>query len=137
MPKKCGLSLSMSNMSQETLAKRTGLRRLLYTFVHSYHGFKWLFYNETAFQQELLLFTPLTLLVFWLDLPGLHTLMLLLSMLFVLFAEMVNTAIEAVVDRIGLEFHPLSGLAKNIGSAFVMLSFIGFALIWGIILWIS
>ncbi|UXI03691.1 diacylglycerol kinase [Photobacterium sp. TY1-4] len=123
-------------MQQEILVKRTGIRRVLYTFVHSYNGFKWLCTHETAFQQELLLFLPLTVFAFWLDLPALHTLLLLLSMLFVLFAEMVNTAIEAVVDRISLEYHPLSGIAKNIGSALVMFSFIGLCLVWGVVLWI-
>ncbi|MEJ2764635.1 diacylglycerol kinase [Photobacterium sp. MCCC 1A19761] len=123
-------------MQQEILVKRTGVRRVLYTFVHSYNGIKWLCTHETAFQQELLLFLPLTVFAFWLDLPALHTLLLLLSMLFVLFAEMVNTAIETVVDRISLEYHPLSGIAKNIGSALVMFSFIGLCLVWGVVLWI-
>lgn len=55
-------------------------------------------------------------------------------MVFVLFAEMVNTAIEAVVDRIGLEYHELSGVAKNIGSAIVTLSLLMSAIVWIVVL---
>jgi diacylglycerol kinase (ATP) len=57
-------------------------------------------------------------------------------MVFVLFAEMVNTAIEAVVDRVGLEYHTLSGVAKNIGSALVLLSMACSLAVWGTVLWL-
>lgn len=124
-------------MQSNVIIKRTGIRRIAYTLVHSFNGFKWLCQNEAAFQQELLLCIPLTAWAFWLDIPALHTLLLLLSLLFVLFAEMVNTAIEAVVDRIGLEYHTLSGVAKNIGSALVLLSMIGAIAVWSTILWLS
>ena len=124
-------------MQQEVIIKRTGIHRIIYTFVHSYNGFKWLCRNEAAFQQELMLLAPLTIFAFWLDLPDLHTLLVMLSMIFVLFAEMVNTAIEAVVDRVGLEFHTLSGVAKNIGSALVLLSMVCSLAVWGVVLWIN
>jgi len=121
-------------MQQQVIVTRTGIQRIVYTFVHSFNGFKWLVKNEAAFQQELLLFVPLTLFAFWLDLPAMHTLLVMLSMVFVLFAEMVNTAIEAVVDRIGLEYHQLSGVAKNIGSALVLLSMICSVAVWATVL---
>lgn len=122
-------------MQKKVIVKRTGVARIAYTFVHSFNGFRWLCKNEAAFQQELMLFIPLTVLAFWLDLPALHILLVILSMVFVLFAEMVNTAIEAVVDRVGLEYHTLSGVAKNIGSALVLLSMIGSLAVWGTVLW--
>ena len=56
---------------------------------------------------------------------------LLVSVLFVMFAEVVNTAIEAAIDRIGLEIHPLSGLAKDLGSAAVLIALTICALVWG------
>lgn len=124
-------------MQQQVIVTRTGIQRIVYTFVHSFNGFKWLVKNEAAFQQELLLFVPLTLFAFWLDLPAMHTLLVMLSMVFVLFAEMVNTAIEAVVDRIGLEYHQLSGVAKNIGSALVLLSMICSVAVWATVLWLN
>lgn len=123
-------------MQQDIIIKRTGMHRIAYTFIHSFNGFKWLCKNEAAFQQELMLFVPLTYFAFWLDLPAMHTLLVMLSMLFVLFAEMVNTAIEAVVDRVGLEYHTLSGVAKNIGSAIVLLSMVCSLAVWGTVLWL-
>lgn len=121
-------------MNDKTIVKRTGLMRIIFTLKHSYNGFKWMVKNEAAFQQELMLFIPLTVLTYYLDISTVQSLCLILSMMFVLFAEMVNTAIEAVVDRVGLEYHELSGLAKNIGSAVVTLSFLMSAMVWGIIL---
>lgn len=123
-------------MEQQLVIRRTGILRIIYTLVHSYNGFKWLCKNEAAFQQELALFIPLTVFAFWLDLPATHTLLVILSMVFVLFAEMVNTAIEAVVDRISLDYHLLSGVAKNIGSALVLLSIISSLTVWGTVLWL-
>ncbi len=124
-------------MQQEVIIRRTGIQRIVYTFVHSFNGFKWLFKNEAAFQQELMLFVPLTIFAFWLDLPALHTLLIILSMVFVLFAEMVNTAIEAVVDRVSLDYHVLSGIAKNIGSALVLLSMVCSLSVWATVLWLQ
>ncbi len=124
-------------MKQEVLVKRTGIQRIAYTFIHSFNGFKWLCKNEAAFQQELMLLVPLTVLAFWLELSAMQTLLVILSMIFVLFAEMVNTAIEAVVDRVGLEYHTLSGVAKNIGSAIVMLSMVCSLMVWGTVLWLQ
>lgn len=122
-------------MNEIQIIKRTGVARILYTFVHSYNGFKWLVKNEAAFQQELMLLIPLAIMAFVLPFSALETLCILLSMLFVLFAEMVNSAIEAVVDRIGLEFHPLSGVAKNIGSTSVLLSMSMSLMVWGVLIW--
>ncbi len=120
---------------QKTVVKRTGIQRILYTWLHSYNGFKWLIKSEAAFQQELMLLLPLSIVAFLLPITALETVFLLLAMLFVLFAEMVNTAIEVIVDRIGVEYHQLSGIAKNIGSALVLLSMMMCLMIWGVILW--
>ncbi|MFC3024540.1 diacylglycerol kinase [Vibrio zhugei] len=123
-------------MNNEPIIKRTGLRRIAYTFVHSYNGVKWLVKNEAAFQQELMIFVPLVVIACLLPFSLLQVVFIVLSMMFVLFAEMVNSAIEAVVDRIGLEFHPLSKVAKNIGSACVTLSIIMSLMVWGTLLWL-
>ncbi|WP_194089577.1 diacylglycerol kinase [Vibrio hibernica] len=121
-------------MNEKEIVKRTGISRLMYTLVHSSNGVKWLVKNEAAFQQELILFVPLTVIALWLDIPAMHTLAIMLSMMFVLFAEMTNTAIEAVVDRVGLDYHELAGVAKNVGSAIVTLSLIMSAMVWGVVL---
>ncbi|MFV0576683.1 MAG: diacylglycerol kinase [Vibrio sp.] len=122
-------------MNDKVIVKRTGLMRILFTLKHSFNGFKWMVKNEAAFQQELVLFVPLTILACYLDITSTQTLCIVLSMMFVLFAEMVNTAIEAVVDRIGLEYHELSGLAKNIGSAIVTLSMVMSLMVWAVVVW--
>ncbi|ABE54091.1 diacylglycerol kinase [Shewanella denitrificans OS217] len=116
--------------SETVLAKRTGITRILYTCVHSFNGLKWMFKNEAAFQQELALFIPLSMLAFYLDISLSHSLILVASLLFVLFAELVNTAIEVVIDRISLARHPLSGLAKDIGSSLVLISMLIATAIW-------
>jgi diacylglycerol kinase (ATP) len=74
-------------------------------------------------------------LAFWLARSGLQLSMLISTLLFVLIMELINTAIEAVVDRAGTEFHALAGLAKDLGSAAVMLALMMTALIWGGIAW--
>ncbi|WP_086981184.1 diacylglycerol kinase [Vibrio aphrogenes] len=122
-------------MNEKVVVKRTGLMRIIFTLKHSFNGLKWMVKHEAAFQQELMLFIPLTVLAFYLDISPMHTMALILSMMFVLFAEMVNTAIEAVVDRVGLEYHTLSGVAKNIGSTLVTLSMIMAAMVWGVIVY--
>ncbi|SJL83571.1 diacylglycerol kinase [Vibrio palustris] len=123
-------------MKPDIIIKRTGIHRILYSFVHSFNGLKWLCQNEAAFKQELLLFVPLTVVALWLELPAIHTLLVILSMVFVLLAEMINTAIEVMIDRVGLEYHLLSGVAKNIGSALVLISILCSLSVWGTILWL-
>ncbi|HGZ7341991.1 TPA: diacylglycerol kinase [Vibrio parahaemolyticus] len=117
----------------QTIQKRTGLNRIIFTFANSYRGIRWMIQNEAAFQQELMLFVPLTAVAVWLPISVLLKALLICSLLFILFilfSEMANTAIEATVDRIGTDFHPLSGLAKDIGSACVLISFIIATIIW-------
>lgn len=122
-------------MNEKVVVKRTGIMRIIFTLKHSFNGLKWMLKNEAAFQQELVLFIPLTVLACYLDISAVQSVCLILSMMFVLFAEMVNTAIEAVVDRVGLEYHTLSGVAKNVGSAIVTLSIIMSAMVWGVIVY--
>ena len=128
---------SQSDADQRTkvVIKRHGIMRLLYTCKHTFNGLKWMCRNEAAFQQELLLFIPLTVFACMANISVPQSAMLVLALLFVLFAELVNTAIEVVVDRIGLEFNVLSGLAKDISSAFVFISMLMAAIVWWSVLW--
>lgn len=122
-------------MNDKVVVNRTGIMRIIFTLKHSFNGLKWMLKNEAAFQQELVLFIPLTVLACYLDISAVQSLCLILSLMFVLFAEMINTAVEAVVDRVGLEYHTLSGVAKNIGSLIVTLSMIMSAMVWGVIVY--
>ncbi|TMP05691.1 diacylglycerol kinase [Pseudoalteromonas sp. S3178] len=122
-------------MSNKTVIKRQGLMRLIFTLSHSFNGLKWMSRFETAFQQELALFSLLGVFVWLHEIALSDKLLLIASLLFVLFAELVNTAVEVVVDRIGSEYHELSGLAKDIASASVFIAMLITALIWWAVLW--
>lgn len=114
--------------------KLTGFKRLLAASTNSYRGLKWLINKESAFQQELLLAVLLCLATMFVEVTNLERLLLISSILLVLLVETINTAIEVVVDRIGLELHELSGLAKDLGSSAVFISLTLAAVTWGGIL---
>lgn len=109
-----------------------GFKRILNACVFSFYGFKATWQHEEAFRQEVLLFLLTTPLALWLGQGVIEKLLLIGSMILVLLVELLNSAVEAVVDRVGLEHHELSGRAKDIGSAAVMLS-----LVWAAITWTS
>lgn len=115
--------------------KKTGLMRILFAFKHSGKGFQFLLKNEAAFQQELALAVLLVPLSFLIQQSITELLLLLMTLALVLIVEILNTAIETVVDRIGLEHHELSGLAKDLGSAAVLLALLCAAGVWLTFLW--
>ena len=110
--------------------KKTCITRIIAAFNNTCKGFYWMSKNEAAFKQELVLVGILTIVSLLLEVTTLERLFLICSLLLVLLTETLNTAIEAVVDRISLEFHPLSGLAKDLGSAAVFISFTMAILVW-------
>lgn len=114
--------------------KLAGMRRLLLAFVNSWQGFKGAFRSEAAFRQEVALAVVLLPLGAWLGKTPIEKALLICSVLLVLIVELLNTGIETVVDRIGLERHELSGLAKDVGSTAVLLSFGVLIVIWGFLL---
>jgi diacylglycerol kinase (ATP) len=114
--------------------KNKGLMRLVKAIGFSYQGFKFAFKNEAAFRQEFLLFALLTPLALWLDLSSVEKLLLILALVSVMVVELLNSAIEAVVDRIGYEKNPLAGAAKDMASLAVLISLIAAAAIWAVLL---
>lgn len=111
-----------------------GLRRILTAFGFSMAGFRECFRHEEAFRQEvyvLLLLVPLGL---WLGHGPIERALLVSSLLIVPIVELLNSAVEANVDRVGLEKHELSRRAKDIASAAVFLSIVLAALVWALIL---
>ena len=115
--------------------QRTGWRRLWAATGYSIRGLKSAWINETAFRQELLLVILMAPLAFWLGTTQTQRALLILSLLLILITELLNSAIEAVVDRIGTETNELSGRAKNLGSAAVLVALIAAAAVWGLIAW--
>jgi len=98
-------------------------------------GLRAVFKHEAAFRQELFACVFLLPLAFWLGKTSLGTSLMVLGLLLVLLVEVLNSAIEAIVDRIGLEQNELSGRAKDLGSLAVLLAILMCALIWlGVIL---
>jgi diacylglycerol kinase (ATP) len=113
---------------------KTGLKRVWNAFFYSLEGFKAAWKHEDAFRQESLLAIVLIPLVFFLaDAPMARALMIA-SVLLVLIVELINSAIEATVDRISLENHALAKRAKDIGSAAVLIALINVLVVWGLVL---
>jgi len=111
-----------------------GLKRLWLATGHSLRGLRLSYSSEAAFRQEVWVAFVLLPLALYLGRSSVERVMLAGSVLVLLIVELLNTAIEVVVDRIGLERHALSGFAKDAGSAAVMLTLVLVALTWGLIL---
>lgn len=108
----------------------TGLTRIIKAGQYSWQGLKATYQHEEAFRQEvwaLLIAVPLAL---WLGENGIEKALLIGSVLLVMVTELLNSAIEAVVDRTGMEPHKLSGRAKDMGSAAVTVSIVNALLVW-------
>ena len=112
----------------------TGLKRIINATGYSWLGLKAAFKHESAFRQELLLAVVLVPLGLFLGEDWMDKAALVCSVLFVLVVELLNSGIEAVVDRIGDEPHKLSGRAKDMGSAAVLIALIITAVIWAAVL---
>jgi len=113
----------------------SGLQRLLKAFTYSAAGLRACWDNEAAFRQEAIFAVFMVPGAFWLGTTAVQRILLVSSVLSVLVVELLNTAIEAVVDRVGTDPHSLSRLAKDLGSAAVLLSLAAVWLTWGLIAW--
>lgn len=117
-----------------TKHSRKGWRRLISAFGYSMQGFKACFQLEEAFRQEVYLLIPLIPLGLWLGESPVERAMLVGSLLIVPIVEMLNSAIETNVDRVGTERNELSGRAKDIASAAVFSSIVLTIVVWALIL---
>jgi diacylglycerol kinase (ATP) len=114
--------------------KPTGFTRLVRAFGYSFQGFRHAWREEAAFRQEVVLSMLLIPLGLYLGHSGVERALLVCPMLLILVVEILNSAVEAVVDRSGTERHPLAGMAKDMGSAAVMLSFGLLGTVWFLVL---
>jgi diacylglycerol kinase (ATP) len=114
--------------------KPRGLTRVLRALGASLNGLTGAFREEAAFRQELALALIVIPLGLWLGHSGVERALLIAPMLLILIVELLNSAIEATVDRIGFERHALAGLAKDIGSAAVFMSFVLLTAVWLLVL---
>jgi diacylglycerol kinase (ATP) len=114
---------------------KSGARRIFAAFFYSIEGFKTAWKSEHAFRQELMLVVPGVAIALLLPVGALQKLALIAVLVLVLIVELINSAIEAVVDRVSLERHPLSKNAKDFGSAAVFLALSLAAATWIVIVW--
>lgn len=110
--------------------KNTGLKRVFIAFNNSITGLKFAIKEESAFRQEILLSLILLPLAFWLPVPAIFKILMISSVFLVLIIELVNSSIEATIDRISYDYHDLSKRAKDYGSAAVFLSLLLVTLIY-------
>jgi diacylglycerol kinase (ATP) len=115
--------------------KSTGLTHLWNATRNTGKGFAAALRNEAAFRQALASTAILAPLGIWLGQSGVERALLVGSLLLMLMVELLNSGIEAVVDRVGLERHPLSGMAKDIASAAVGLAIFNAVVVWLLVLW--
>ena len=121
-------------MEESPFKGKTGLQRLWNAFGYSLHGFGAAFRHEEAFRQEVLLAAVLIPVALLIDASGTGKVLMIASVLLVLIVELLNSAIEAVVDRISLDHHQLAKRAKDFGSAAVFLSLVNVAVIWVLVI---
>ena len=113
---------------------KTGLRRLMNAFGYSIAGTLAAFKHEDAFRQEIVLAVVLTPVALYFGETAIHQALMISSLLFIIVVELLNSSIEAAVDRISVKHHKLAKRAKDIGSAAVFFSLINAAVIWFLLL---
>lgn len=113
----------------------TGIMRAVRAARFSAQGFAHAWRHESAFRQELTLAVLLTPLALWLGQTAIERVLLIACLLLVLIVELLNSAVEAAIDRVGDEHHELSGRAKDLGSAAVFLSLGLLLLVWSTVAW--
>lgn len=115
-------------------AGHTGIKRIVKASMFTWQGLKAAFRFEAAFRQEIFFSAVLIPIALWLDISSVEKVVLIGSILIVLIVELLNSAIEAVVDRISSERHELSGRAKDMGSAAVAMALALMFISWSLIL---
>ncbi|HCA27778.1 MAG TPA: diacylglycerol kinase [Betaproteobacteria bacterium] len=113
---------------------KTGLRRLWNALHYSFAGLRAAVKHEDAFRQEILLAAVLVPLALFLPASGTGKALMVCSIFLVLIIELLNSAVEAAVDRVSLENHRLAKRAKDIGSAAVLLGLVNVAIVWILVL---
>jgi diacylglycerol kinase (ATP) len=125
---------SLPEHNESPFKGKTGLIRIWNALHYSLAGLKAAYQLEDAFRQEMWLALVLIPLAFFLPASGLGKALMIGSVLLVLMVELLNSAVEATVDRISLENHLLAKRAKDIGSAAVLISLLNVMVVWGLVL---
>ncbi|WP_414830848.1 diacylglycerol kinase [Alteromonas sp. H39] len=115
--------------------KNTGFIRIWFATLYSLKGLKAALKSEAAVRQEMAAMLILIPLCFVLDVSTIERVLLIMSLCIVLIAELLNTAVEALCDRVSTEVHILIAKAKDIGSAAVFVALVQAVIVWALILW--
>ncbi len=126
--------MTMKPAAESPHKGKTGLRRLINAFGYSMAGFKSAYQHEDAFRQEVRLAVIMIPLGLYLGDDGITRALLVGSVLLVMLVELLNSAVEATVDRISFDTHHLAKRAKDIGSAAVLLSLFNLFVVWALVL---
>ena len=121
-------------MNESPFKGKTGITRVWTAFHYSMAGLAAAYRNEDAFRQEVWLAAVLVPLALWLPASGIGKALMIASVLLVILVELVNSAVEAAVDRISFEQHHLAKRAKDIGSAAVFVALVNAVVVWGLVL---
>jgi len=113
---------------------KTGVARIVQAFFNSLAGLGDAWQHESAFRQEILLAAVLIPVACFVELPATERALLIGSVLLVLVVELLNSSVEAAIDRISLDRHSLSKRAKDLGSASVLVTLVLLAVVWGLVL---
>ena len=131
-----GVDASAGWQSPELMKKQnTGIKRVVNATFFSIAGLRAAWRNEAAFRQECVLAAVMTPAAFWLGQTAVERALLIGTVWLVLIVELLNSAVEATVDRVGTDHHKLSGRAKDLGSAGVFVSLALVLLVWSMIAW--
>ncbi len=110
--------------------KNNGIIRILYAFTYTFSGLRHAIMNEAAFRQEAVIFVITLIAISFMPVSGIIKLLLILTSIIILIVELLNCAIEAVVDKVSPEYNELAKQAKDMGSAAVFLSFTASGAVW-------
>lgn len=121
--------------SAVSLKGKQGIERIIAAGGHSIRGLKDTWRSEAAFREECFLLCLFVPAAFWLGNTPTQIALLLLSCMIVLIVELLNTAIEVAIDRVGMERHELSGRAKDVASAAVLLGLLQVVVVWSLVAW--
>ena len=132
--KQHGLDSESEAESRVPPARKTGIPRLIAAARYSWAGLRVAYAQEEAIRMEVAAFVVMTPLALWLGNSDVERVLLIGSLVLVILVELVNTAIENVVDRFGGDYHELSRVAKDIGSAAVMIAMLLVLVTWSMLL---
>jgi diacylglycerol kinase (ATP) len=124
---------AVEELTESPFKGKTGMVRILHAFFNSIAGLEDAWRHESAFRQEILLAIVLIPAALWIPVSAVERALLIGTVLLVMIVELLNTSVEAAIDRISFDQHSLSKRAKDIGSAAVFMALVLLAVVWALV----